>query len=309
VTVLRWREGGGAAAGTAGADAGMEQAEHGKTYRLTLGVGLVWDIVAEAGATTWTQRFAGILQLPECDAGLQPRLVVTRDPGPADAADAVVRESKHLRFVQHNGSPDTTCLLGAEEDETSEIYKMWELLLPVHEELRRRGGLTFHGALLEKGGAAVILSGVGGTGKSTCARRVAPPWRALCDDECLIARDAAGGYVVHPLPTWSDYLLRRAAPVWEVSRATPLVGIFFLRQAAADMATPLGRGEAVLRVHEAGRQVCQYTRLTGAPPQERQENLRMLENAERLVCSVPAFTLDVSLTGSFWLEIERTLLA
>ncbi|MBI5439654.1 MAG: SynChlorMet cassette protein ScmC [Deltaproteobacteria bacterium] len=275
-------------------------------YRLALGGGPAWTIVADAGAAEWLDEFARILQLPACSPGGASRLIVTRDAPREGSAAPVVRESRFVRFFQRPGSPDVTCVIGGKENHVKEHYKMWELLLPVHESVGRRGGMPFHAALLEKDGAGVLLSACGGTGKSTCARRAPAPWRALSDDECLIVRNGDAGYLVHPLPTWSVYLRKLAAPVWDVGTAVRLAGIFFLKQADRDEAVPLGAGEAVLRAYDAGQQVCQYGLLAGGKG-ERQVNARMLDNAGELVRRVPAYTLGVSLAGSFWEEIERVL--
>ena len=98
----------------------------------------------------------------------------------------------------------------------------------VHWESLYRGGLPFHATLLEYQGQGIILAAPGGTGKSTCSRRVPPPWRACCDDEVLVVKSPDGRYLAHPFPTWSDYYWQRAENTWKVEKALPLAGIFFL---------------------------------------------------------------------------------
>ena len=73
----------------------------------------------------------------------------------------------------------------------------------VHWESLYRGGLPFHATLLEYQGQGIILAAPGGTGKSTCSRRVPPPWRACCDDEVLVVKSPDGRYLAHPFPTWT----------------------------------------------------------------------------------------------------------
>ncbi len=64
-----------------------------------------------------------------------------------------------------------------------------------------------HGALLVNGEAGYVLTGPCGVGKSTAAARVPPPWRAVADDMVAVMRTPAG-YVVYPLPTWSQLYYR-----------------------------------------------------------------------------------------------------
>lgn len=276
-------------------------------YRLALSGGLAWKIVADRGAADWLADFARILRLPECRIGNLPRLIVTRSLESALPVEACGWKARYVRFFQIPNATDITCVIGEKEDHLKEYYKMWDLLLPVYERVWQRGGMPFHAALLEKGGAGVVLSALGGTGKSTCARRVPPPWKALSDDECLVVRAGEAEYLVHALPTWSDYLLKRSAPVWDVGKAVRLAGIFFLRQSTRDEAVPLGVGEAALRAYDAGRQIFRYGPLTRAKDETQGGKTGLLDSTAGLVRRVPAYTLHFSRTGSFWGEIERVL--
>ncbi len=278
-----------------------------RNHCLELSGGLGWNIVASDEAAHWTDEFARILSLREGLAARYPNLIIKRHRESTSSEEWHVMGSRHVSFYKHAGTNDIECLLGEEQEQKKEYYKMWDLLLPVYEGVREEGGIPFHAALLVRNNKAVLLSGRGGTGKSTCARRAPPPWRALSDDECLIVADGRNGYRVHPLPTWSDYLLKRSAPVWAVGQAVRLVGIFFLKQAGVDEAIPLGSGEASMRAYEASRQVCQYSRMTREKEEMRAGNVQMLDNATRLVRTVPAFTLNFTLQGNFWEAIERGL--
>ena len=70
-----------------------------------------------------------------------------------------------------------------------------------------RGGLPFHATLLEYQGQGIILAAPGGTGKSTCSRRVPPPWRACCDDEVLVVEGPGRPLPGTPFPHLERLLL------------------------------------------------------------------------------------------------------
>jgi len=156
----------------------------------------------------------------------------------------------------------------------------------------------------------VLLAGRSGVGKSTAARRLPPPWRALADEATLIVKDKKGMYWAHPWLTWSRFFgpgKGDGGDVWEVQRAVPLRAIFILEQGAADRVEPLGAGHAVALLAELARQTAAHF-LHGLPPDEMAAfNRRRFENLCALARSVPAYVLDVSLTGAFWEKIARTL--
>jgi SynChlorMet cassette protein ScmC len=167
--------------------------------------------------------------------------------------------------------------------------------------------VPFHAALAARQGRGVILAGASGTGKSTCCRRLTQPWRALSDDEVLVALTPEGRYVAHPFPTWSDYLLKTANPTYQSQDPVPLAGIFFMEQASRDECLPLSPTEALVEV-TISAQVCLAHFLWYCGPEEAQ-NIRSLifANACEVVKKVPAFRLRVSLKGRFWEHLEAAL--
>jgi SynChlorMet cassette protein ScmC len=187
-------------------------------------------------------------------------------------------------------------------------YNLMCLTLPaVFWESICRGGLPFHAALLEYQGQGVILAARGTTGKSTCALRVPPPWRAPCDDEVLAVLSPEGRYLVHPFPTWSDYVTERAANTWKVEDTLPLAGIFFIQQAPEDDCIPLKGSQAALTaICSAGQNMHRIMRWCD-PVDVRELKQMMFANAWEIVRQVPAFRLQVSLTGRFWEKIEAAL--
>jgi SynChlorMet cassette protein ScmC len=184
---------------------------------------------------------------------------------------------------------------------------MWFSLLCVYNKAIEQGGLPFHSALVQSGGKGVLLAGKGNIGKSTCARRIALPWQAVCDDETLVVRDTAGSYKAHPFPTWSDYLYKRREPTWDVQQSFPLSAIFFLQQAESDEAIPLGGAKAAVCINESATQVCRRNWRGLTYKEEAAFKKKVFENACLLAKAVPVFILHFSLKGKFWKEIEKVL--
>ena len=171
-----------------------------------------------------------------------------------------------------------------------------------------RGGLLLHGALAECRGAGFLMAGPSGVGKSTASRRLPLPHRSLCDDRTLVVRDREGRYWGHPWPTWSQ--LRNGTPnaSWSVEAPVLLQGIFFLRKSATtDRVQTMGRTQATALVMESA---IDLTR-TITSLAEVDESSGLWENhlaaAKALATAVPAYSLQVSLLGRFWSEIEQVL--
>jgi SynChlorMet cassette protein ScmC len=109
-----------------------------------------------------------------------------------------------------------------------------------------------------------------------------------------------GGFLAHPLPTWNNFLGKGEQRRWEVERAVPLAGIFFLNKRPRDRAEPMAGARAAVLLHDAARYKYRFA-LGDAPLEEmRGEAVRLFENACDAAQRLPAFQLDVSLEGRFW---------
>ena len=144
-------------------------------------------------------------------------------------------------------------------------------------------------------------------GKSTCCRRLPPPWQILCDDETLIVRDDQKRYLVHPFPTWSNLFRQVSEQTWNVQQHLPLSAIFFLDQSKHNEVVPLGGGEAAILINQSVKQICSLIYSSFSSKGERKVRRRLFDNACELAKTIPVFTLRVSLTGQFWKEIEKVL--
>ena len=217
--------------------------------------------------------------------------------------------TRYQRTSTWIGGSKVVCEVAHEKnDRANEIVQMFNALYPIYRNSIRDGGLPFHAALIEINGRGVLLAAPGGTGKSTCCRRVPAPWKAICDDEALIVfTPLAAQYRVHPFPTWSDYLMNRCEPTWDVQYSVPLWGLFFLEHAETDAALPLDRGEALMRMNESAAQVVRrFLRRMDETDASRVRRV-LFENAHRLATAVPAYRLGVQLDGMFWKEIQKVM--
>jgi len=212
-----------------------------------------------------------------------------------------------LRFWFPEGQDDVFCEIKDNGDHALECINMWLACLPLYQRSVERGGVPFHGALIEWAGQGVLLAAPGDTGKSTCCRRLPRHWTAWGDDESLVVLDPQGTYRAHPFPTWSEYLEQRSEKTWPVQDSVPLAGIFFLEQAPTDEAIPVGQGQAAFLMSDSAAQVGR--KFWAKLDQEFETRFRraLFDNASRLARRVPAFRLRCSREGKFWEEIERVL--
>jgi SynChlorMet cassette protein ScmC len=279
------------------------------SYNLTLTDDNSWAIAgldeAGAGIVSW---LAGVMQLPPSPPGLVNgrRLLV---------AGSNFDYSEDVENLNKTNHDDHVCCLWPVKGEVTPDLHGLQVSLVLARETQRCGGLLLHGALAEfsaspespSGAKGIILAAPGGTGKTTASSRLPSPWRALCDDTTLVARDKQGVYWAHPWPTWSRFMNGESGETWNVSQAVPLKAIFILSQAAAERIEPVGAGRAVTLLLESAEQA---SHLMGRLLD--QESLRLLRlerfnNLCSLVKTVPVYILHLSLTGAFWEEIEQVL--
>ena len=172
---------------------------------------------------------------------------------------------------------------------------------------QRYNALLLHGALAEIDDCGVILAGEGGAGKSTASNRLPLPWHSLCDDATLVVRDPQGKYWAHPWPTWSKLLSGEPHVSWDVQRAVPLAGIFFLSRSQRIQIDPVGSGKAACMLAESAEQTSISIPHMTDQDDLRAHRLERFENACLLARSVPCYALNLNLCDPFWHEIEQTI--
>jgi SynChlorMet cassette protein ScmC len=276
-------------------------------YDLLLADGSYWHIAAQnEAAAAIVAQLGGVmgLSLSSGDGASPPhgnrRRLAVKVEEPVSVEDCYVplAESEKGAFssvlcpCSHWGGP---------------YVNLVRLSLVFADKVQAGGGVLIHGALAERAGIGVILAAPGGTGKTTASNRLPAPWRSLCDDATLVVRDAQGCYWAHPWPTWSRFINDGPGGVWDVQRAVPLKGIFFLAQAKADRAERIGSGHAVSMLVEAVKQASMFMAQCFSAEEIRKVHLQRFHNICALSGVVPAHILHLGLTGAFWTEIEQAL--
>lgn len=282
-------------------------------YSLRLGDGSRWWLGDETGDRSRVEKLAALMQLAPAEPDGDLILKVVRKPKAGWAASLGREGWSRLRLGsnqvwEHSRLPVILWEIDPENQNPLAFHPFFVYVSAfIHRESLKRGGLPFHGALVEKDGRGVILAGPSGTGKSTCCSRIPTPWRALCDDELLVVRTPKGSYLAHPFPTWSDEFFNRGEKPREVQNPVTLGGLFFLEQDREDGYAPIRPSEAAVRAASSACQV--MDRLFWVSPAEENRELRrrIFANACDLVKKVPAFRLKVSLTGRFWEKLEAAL--
>jgi SynChlorMet cassette protein ScmC len=279
---------------------------------LTLSDGSTWGIAAcDEGALAIVSLLAETMQLVPQQAPIYRLLVLTDVHGvPQYSADLFYGCRRFVpRFVLSSAGDNTiTCILSPKQKKDVLVNQLVQLSLVIAHQSQHTGGILLHGALIEKDGWGVILSGPGGVGKTSASRRLAPPWRCLSDDATLVVRDERGRYVTHPWPTWSELMSGGKGGSWEVSRSAPLKGICLLTQAPENAVEPLGVGESACSLFESSKQASWPLLRYLNSEETRTLHRQRFDNICALVKTVPCFRLRLSLDGAFWEEIERVII-
>ena len=295
-------------------------------YLLRLGNGQGWLLTSTRGVKSEVGRLARLMGLEPCALEEYPKLIFIRGgQGQRPNEETISRrfdktgsnlccvswkayDLRVCRVWYHHDTPDLICEMRHDEDVYEEkILSMRLSLYPIYQQVLETGGLPLHAGLAEHRGKGVLLAAPRNTGKSTSCRRLPPSWLSLCDEEALIVRHAERRYLVHPLPTWSDYFEKRSNRTWKVNNHLPLTSIFLLEKSTVDEVIPLGQGEATAFVNQLALQMCYRYWADLGPTEMRSRRTQLLENICELARAVPAFKLRVSLDGRFWEKIETVL--
>jgi SynChlorMet cassette protein ScmC len=185
------------------------------------------------------------------------------------------------------------------------FYCLSQLAIPVIHRVELRGGMLLHGALIEKDGCGILLAGPSEAGKTTASMRIPLPWKALSDDCTLLVR-SGDRYLAHPWPTWSRFMNDQEGGTWEVERAVPLQGIFFLKKSPADQREEINSAQAACMLTESAEQASIPLELFGDIEDIRSVRTRRFDNLSLLARSVPSFLLSISMNGAFWTLLEKS---
>ncbi len=276
------------------------------SYRLSLSNGSNWWITGDRDRVGWIDELAAIMELRECSLNGSPKLIFTRLSGLGEAGWSAY-DYRTIRIWRQENSPDIVCDVKDIEYDAAKYISMRCSLQPIYQGSIDSGGLPLHAALAELDGRGILLAAAGGTGKSTCYRRLPDYWKPLCDDEALVVLNEQREYRVHPFPTWTDYIQKRAEGTWAVQYSVPLSGVFFLEQSEFDEVIPIGEAEAALRMNASAIQSCWRYWSAVDKKAESKFTDKLLDNACAMAKVIPGFRLRASLHGQFWKKIEEAI--
>lgn len=290
-------------------------------YNIRLTGGNEWNILSSDSADQWVDNLANIMELKPSSINSFPKLIFIKGEPLNDFNDIKryidpniindipssgwnIHRLRTIRLWFHPDVADVICELGNENEYEREILMMWESSYIFHKQVQRKGGLPIHGALIERDGKGILLAAPGGTGKSTCCRRIPSEWHVLGDDEAIVIPDENGNYIAHPFPTWSEYYWKRSKPTWKVENGVKLSAMFFLEQSSNDLAIPLGRGESAVFINQASTQVLSRSWINISKEERNLFKRNLFIIASKLSSSVASYKLLVSLHGKFWEEMQ-----
>lgn len=267
-----------------------------------------WAFSSGPELSQWLDCFAKILGLLPCNNPIAcHRLHFTsREPDNCWKCE----ELRNIRLFYSPEGNEIRCVMEPAEigEELIPYIKMSQSLFPIFRYALFGGGLPLHAALLERDGNAVAIAAAGDTGKTTCAKRIPPPWNALSDDLCLILPDNSGRFAAHPFPTWSRYFQEPSCnESWKIEENKPLNAIFFLEQADIDNVSSMGKGEAAVGVTYSADQILGSFFFRLNKNDVRRYRRQVFENACGLAQKIPAYRLKATLDGRFWNHMEAVL--
>ena len=287
-----------------------------KIYKLSLSDGKVWGFSATESIFQWLDELREIMQLEESnESEIDHKLLflsLNKNNLPPDADESQWKSYKQgsvYRIWSHEHKPETFVELNKDFIDHNEIkvINMWSSLKVIYRHYINQNGGPIHAAFAEFNGKGIFIAASGGTGKSTCSRRLPDYWKALSDDTALIVRDKSNNFRVHPMPTWSDHLWSRKFSTFNSSYSIPLSALFFLEQAPIDEVIPLSKAIATQRVFESLKQVWDSYWEREEKSVKNAMVTKLFNTACDIAARTPCYTLKATLYGKFWEEIEKVL--
>jgi SynChlorMet cassette protein ScmC len=287
-----------------------------KNFGLKLANEEIWQFISTFEASEWLDKISAIMGLNEYTEENGHKIVFSKNI--SDESNVIKSLTSNGTYLFNKGplsihqcqnSSNMICEIGNEEFPESELLKMAQSVFPLYMRVLSQGGLPLHAALIERGGIGIAISAPGGTGKSTCARRIPLPWKAMCDDEVLIVPDRKNAYHAHPFPTWSRCNNKQEPKeTWDVPAHVPISAIFFLKQSQKDEVTSLSFSQSASLIYKLSLPPFYY-RLFDSIDESECTTIKKLifENACEIAKDIPSFILEASLTGKFWETIDRAL--
>ena len=223
-----------------------------------------WGFAATHTTLPWLEEFAKIMQLKKSSSKekINRRLMflALKDDNLGHLKDwNGYTQGKVYRIWEHSDIPENFIELNLDFVDHEEIryINMAASLKPLFKYyVETNVGCPIHAAFAEHKGKGILIAASGGTGKSTCYRRLPlqEGWTPLSDDNALLI-EKNQQIMVHPMPTWSDHLWKRAFTTFNTSYFAPLSAIFFLEQAKTDEVIPLSKNIAAKKIYDSFKEI------------------------------------------------------
>lgn len=289
-----------------------------RNFGIKLASDEIWQFISTSETEEWVDKLHIIMGLDEA-TGVDGHKIaflknITNEGIPNDGNITRNSNGIHmlntgpLRIYRCQNTSHVICEIGNTDFPEVEIFKMAQAVLPLYMRTLSQGGLPLHAALIERNGTGIAIAAPGGTGKSTCARRIPRPWQALCDDEQLIVRDKRGAYHAHPFPTWSRCNVQKPGETWNIQTHVPISAIFFLKKSQKDEVNSLSFSQSAPLIYKLSLPVFDRVLESIDPDEYVKIKKFIFENACDIAKDIPAFILEASLEGKFWETIDRALL-
>lgn len=287
-------------------------------YNLTLADGNNWLLEAEPELADWFGDFSKILSLTKNDLAADNSISFFSTENLNEDLKQQLLSGGDWEFYFDACPIDlwinknrNKSIIGIDKSSFNvrELYYMYMMasLSPLFFWSLKGGGIPIHAALVTFNGKGVLISATGDTGKTTCCNRLPKKeWHPLCDDLALLVKDKNGELFAHPLPTWSDYMIRNEANYWQVQRPVPIKAVFFLEQSNSDNVEPLAALETFVRLLSAVKQSWVLD-MEEEQLAKRNRNNIIFNNTQAIAKEIPGYSLQATLNGSFWKHIEEVL--
>lgn len=292
----------------------QKNVENNRNFGIKLASEETWQLISTSETNEWLDKLCATMELNEYFGVDGNKILFLKNI--SDKSNIIkslnlngirLLNSGPLRIYKCQNASHMICELGNMGSPEVELFKWVQSVFPLYNKALYQGGLPLHAALIEREGIGIAISAPGGTGKSTCTRRIPQPWKAICDDEVLIVRDKKDVYHVHPFPTWSRCNTQEVGETWNVQGHVPISSIFFLKKSQKDEVNALSFSQSAVLIYKLS--LYMFDRILRSVDQDEYTLIKKLifENACDIAKDIPAFILEASLEGKFWEAIDRAL--
>lgn len=303
----------------------MRIASHGslsdKHYLLVFDNSFSWKFLSTKKAKNFLEEFSNILQLTQVDSLDQKLknsyLVIFCDLSELtdlgiDLSDdyIVYKQGTAYKIIENKNNRFFLVGMNMElfrEEEIKYITMSAASKIIYKHAVINKKAIPIHAASLQYKNKGLLIIAPGGTGKSTIYRncKSRSTWAALADDNALLFDGEE--IKLYPMPTWSDYIMRKSKTYFKVSEGIILKKIFFLEQSQNDEITEISLTGAMKRIISASSETYGGLMTKLDEKDTRTIRLNTLNFAMSLIKKVKCSILKATLSDNPIKLIERDI--